>query len=106
MFNTPITLYHQVVEMVSGLFGDFSPIIILIGGIMLGFFLFEMIISWAQQISIRAATTREARESILENAFKALKLKKSQIEKIGKNDRSTQQAIILHARFKDLMAGK
>ena len=106
MFITPTAIYQQVVAMVSGLFGDLSPIIVLIGGIMLGFFVFEMLIGWAQQISIRGAARREGEESILESAYKTLKLKKPQIEKIGKKDKATQQAIILRARFKDLMAEK
>jgi len=102
----PPSLSTGIIDQIGKLFSGFFPVIALLFGIILGFFVINIIIGLAE----RARNKREERrkEEVLEEAL-ADKI----VKKIGgkqltqrKLSKTEIKAIQLHKRFLDVMSGK
>jgi len=106
MFGVPTSTLSSVTGIASGLFGDFSPFIFLVLGIVLGIFALEVIVRGVQNSRQRAADDAALATALVAGLRLPLSSKAHVASMIGgKAGKKTREAIALHEKYAQTMAG-
>jgi hypothetical protein len=106
MLGVSTSTIPSILSFATDLIGDFSPFIILILGIVIGFWVFELVIGWLRNAMEIKQAKALAFESGIAQSLKALKIKSPRfeaIQKIARKDPAVAKSIELHQKFKELM---
>lgn len=107
MFGTPTSTIPSILSFATGLFGDLFPFVALILGIVIGFWVFELVIGWLRHIIEVRQENKINFETGIVKSLKSLRIKSPQFEAIqavARKDPGVAKAIELHQKFKELMA--